>query len=718
MNEPSVLDFVKAKLKFWRKTELRIPAYPESLAPHQLDEYLEEVPLASGGGISIDLGISKPPPVARRFPWKTLIASLLALVAQSLLEPPVQHKDASLGLYLVAIGLMIWSAITQEWKVVEDDKTISEDKAKHNIRWQPLIAGMVFTAVTVTAFVNDTFGFINIVLWLAALVCVVIGFIDTIPFKVKFSSLMQCIKKGSWQVNFSWGTLLVILVVIIIIFFRIYQLNAVPPEMTSDHAEKLQDIQDVLDGQWHVFFTRNTGREAFQFYWTALVIKIFNTGISFLSLKIGMVLAGLLILPYIYLLGKEFFNKRVGLLALILVGIAFWPNIISRVGLRFPLYPLFTAPALYYLLRGLKRGTRNDFIWAGIAIGLGLHGYSPYRVVPILVVVIVMLYVLHLRKPHLQENALTGLTVSGITAVIVALPLIRYAVAHPDVFNYRFATRVSGLERELPGSPLAIFLDNLKNAMLMFGVNDGSTWLHSIPYRPALDVISAALFYLGFALLLYRYFRFRNWLDLTLLISVPFLMLPSILSLAFPEENPALNRTAGAIIPVFLIIAICLDGILSAIERASQGKTGRVAAFLTAAVLVFFSARQNYNLVFDEYLRIYREAAGNTSEMGQVIRGFIDSVGSADSAWVVGYPYWVDTRLVSIQAEVPIRDYAIWPQDFNTTLNVPSPKLFIINTEDMEDLTVLKTLYPSAMVSTYTSSIPGRDFLVMLVPSD
>src|SRR5665811_524806 len=99
----------------------------------------------------------------------------------------------------------------------------------------------------------------------------------------------------------------------------------------------------------------------------------FHTGISFISLKIGMVAAGLLTLPYLYLLAKEFWNKRVAFLALIFAGVAFWPNVISRVGLRFALYPLFTAPALYYLMKGLKNGTRNDFIWSGIAIGIGLH---------------------------------------------------------------------------------------------------------------------------------------------------------------------------------------------------------------------------------------------------------------------------------------------------------------------------------------------------------
>ncbi len=185
----------------------------------------------------------------------------------------------------------------------------------------------------------------------------------------------------------------------------------------------------------------------------------------------------------------------------------------------------------------------------------------------------------------------------GITAIVVTLPLIRYAIDNPDIIHYRLATRMSGLERPIPGNPIVIFFDNLKNAMLMFGVSDGSTWLHSIPYRPALDVITAALFYLGMALLLYRYIRYRRWTDLFFVLSVPILMLPSILSIAFPEENPVLNRTAGAIIPVYLIIAVCLDGFLAAIEKVVKGRAGRIAAFLTAVLMVYFSARQNYEFL-------------------------------------------------------------------------------------------------------------------------
>ena len=75
--------------------------------------------------------------------------------------------------------------------------------------------------------------------------------------------------------------------------------------------------------------------------------------------------------------GKEVANRRVGLLAMFFAGIAYWPNVISRVALRFTLYPTFTAPVLYFLVRGLQRRSRNDFILAGIFLGIGSARLQP-----------------------------------------------------------------------------------------------------------------------------------------------------------------------------------------------------------------------------------------------------------------------------------------------------------------------------------------------------
>ena len=86
-----------------------------------------------------------------------------------------------------------------------------------------------------------------------------------------------------------------------------------------------------------------------------------------------------------------------------------------------------------------------------------MHGYSPFRIVPILVVVAFILYMLSMRDRQKQLFVLAGLIIVILISVVVFLPLFRYSVEHPDLFYYRALTRVGSLERPLPGSPVNIF---------------------------------------------------------------------------------------------------------------------------------------------------------------------------------------------------------------------------------------------------------------------
>ena len=122
--------------------------------------------------------------------------------------------------------------------------------------------------------------------------------------------------------------------------------------------------------------------------------------------------------------------------------------------------------------------------------------------------------------------------------------------------------------------------------------DNGQIWVHSIPYRPALGIVSGAFFVLGVGLLIARYIKRRHWLDLFLLVSLPLLMMPSILSLAFPEENPSLNRTGGALVVVFLIVGLAFDGLLTALKSKGLSPGGRLvgmAAGSDAIILVGIS---------------------------------------------------------------------------------------------------------------------------------
>ncbi|MFH2040348.1 MAG: glycosyltransferase family 39 protein [Chloroflexota bacterium] len=694
MQEPSVLDYVRSKLKFWRSEKLELPPDDDNLTEPE----------------------SEPVPGRGRVPWRSLLAVVLALIGQRTFEPPSQNWMVGIGFYLMSAAFLIWAILRSEWKLAPiRSAEVSLDP--QSVRLTALIPAGFFALAAFALFGGNLFNALNLTLWILAIVFLFWAFwLRESNGGGFWTRLKNFLVQEPWQFRISRWDALVIVAIILVVFFRIYQINGVPAEPFSDHAEKILDVYDVSMGQYHIFFPRNTGREGLQMYLTVAVAALFGTGLSFLSLKIGTVLCGLATLPYMYLLGKEIGNRKVGLIALLITGITYWPNIISRVGLRFPLYPLFVAPVLYYLVRGLQRSRRNDFILAGFFLGLGLHGYSPYRIMPILVVFAIFLYLLHRQSAGNRKQIWGWLGLIVITSLFVFLPLLRYWLQNPDIFAYRAFSRLGSVEQALPGEWWQILLSNTWNALKMLNWSDGEIWVHSIPYRPALDLVSAGFFILGLILLLIRYLRERNWLDLFLILSIPFLMLPSILSLAFPSENPAMNRAAGAFIPVFLVIALAVEGLLEGIQSVMTRNSGKYLAWGVAGILLIISASQNYALVFDQYAWQFRLNSWNSSEMGQVIKQFEQTYGSADNTWIIPYPYWVDTRLPGVWAGIPNRDFAVWPEQLQETIPVQGVKLFIYNVDDTKNAELLKAYYPYGANSRFVSKTPNHDFMIFFVP--
>jgi hypothetical protein len=329
----------------------------------------------------------------------------------------------------------------------------------------------------------------------------------------------------------------------------------------------------------------------------------------------------------------------------------------------------------------------------------------------------------------------------ALTAWVFYIPQARFALEQPEVYGFRALSRVSSIERPLPGPVWQIFISNLWNALKMFNWYNGDIWVHSIPGRPALDVVSGALFLVGAVLVLIRYIRQRQWTDIFLLLSIPLLLMPSILSLAFPVENPSLNRTCGAIVPVFLFVGLALDGLLTGLgrhrpitlssnrdeakvsetENAPRTRGSRpVITFLVLAGLLFASFAQNYDLVFHQYNDQYRLSAWNTSEMGAILKQFVLTQGSADHVWIIPYPFWADTRLPPMWAGIPDRgDMAIRRENLAETLSVTQTKLFMFKPEDTETMARLRELYPQGILNLYKSDRinMGKDFYLFFVPA-
>lgn len=710
MSEPSLLDYIKSKINPKKYS------FDESF----MEEITNELEPVFQGEAKETEKPTKKKRTPGRYKYLSLLPALtLAVIGQVLLEPPDRSIWIAVVFYLFSTIIVIWSEMGSH-SVLESQTPINPGKANFNLPKNKLLylsGSFIFLVLAFFAFKPDknndiNFNFFNLLLWISSLVFFLIAFLDFDEFQGIKNKLLKIWSKKELKIKITPWMILLFISIIFVFFFRFYRLNEVLGEMFSDHAEKLLDVNDILLGKYPVFFIRNTGREFLQFYWTVLILKIFKTGISFMSLKIGTAIAGFLTLPFIYLLGKELRNKWVGLFAFVLAGIGYWPNVNARVGLRFPFYALFAAPAIYFLIRAIRSGRKNDFIYSGIAVGLGLHGYSPFRILPILLIFIIVIFFLHKSSHKIRNQVINGFLLLIITSFIVFLPLFKFSLVNPEQVAYRSMTRLTSQEKEISEPIGKIFFENLWKAETMFFYSSGTTWVNSIPGRPALDVITAALFFLGNLLVIIQYLKYKNWEDVFLIISVPFLMLPSILSLAFPQENPSLNRANGAIIPVFIISAIGLERILTSAWKFSNSKRWRSTVIGISASIIAISSFINFDLVFNQFDKQYVSNAWNTSQIGDVIKGFSTSIGNYENAFVVPSPHWVDTRLVGINAGYPTKDYALWPDQFEVLNNIKDDRLVIIRPENKEAIDQLRTMFPDGNLYNYSSGRTGKDFLI------
>jgi hypothetical protein len=487
MDEPSVLDYLKEKInpRNWGK-EGSISFLP----PRTAQETPEQKNLLA-------------------FPWKPLAALAFALIAQRLLEPTINNSTFAIILYVIAATFVVLSVYEKEWQF--PDLRLEESAAMdQTVKLTPLLVSLLLILVTFVIMSDNTFTSLNVIIWFLAIFFVVYAFWlpkKEIDLPALGRKVIDYLKKPFLNIHITSWTLLVIAVFLLAAFFHFYKIATVPLDMTSDHAEKLEDVQRVLNGQYSIFMSNNGGREAMQFYLVAAMIKWFGFGIDMTTLKVSMGLVFLFGLVFVYLLGKEIGNRWTGLLAMLFMGFASWANILERAGMRQVLVTVFVAPTLYFLLRGFRRGNRNDYVMAGIFMGIGLWGYTAFRIMPVVIGLAVLLYVLHHKEKDKRREAWLAFGMIALLTLVFFIPILRFAIQYPDAFNYRSLSRMTSLEQPVIGNYVKIFFSNAWKALTMTFWKDGSTWVNSVTDRPALDVVTAALYAIGLVVVLARLSR-------------------------------------------------------------------------------------------------------------------------------------------------------------------------------------------------------------------
>ncbi len=574
-----------------------------------------------------------------------------------------------------------------------------------------VLPALLFALIAFLELRDNTFTLTGTATWLMALALFLFAFWEVAPPRAAWRNLRWILKRQS-----RWVMAALLGVLLLGGFFYFNRLDATPAEMTSDHAEKILDTRDILNGMHPIFFERNTGREPLQFYLNALVVALGIAPLDMLALKVVGAIAGILTIPAVFLLARELFDEQVGLVAAFFFAVSIFPVAIARVGLRYPLAPLFVAWTCFFLVRALRHQSRNDFLLAGLMMGIGLNGYSPFRVMVLMVFVWCVLWLVwHMVTASEFRRFAANVVLMYTAALLVFVPLLRYLVQNPGMFSYRMATRLTSLEEPVVGNPLLIFLDNNWRALGMFNVRGDVVWVNAIPNLPVVDYFIGACFLIGVALGVYRLLR-RRELQFAWLFSALFiLLLPSTLALAFPIENPSVVR-AGGVAP-FVMIFAALPLVLMRRQLVNLGARTLADVILGGALLLVVVT--NFQLYFSVYDAQYRKTAWNATEIAETLREFAFAENDWEHIYIMSTPHWVDHRAVGIHLGLFDFDAHVIQgrKGVSAQLDDPAPKLYVLKNSDLEDALLLSELYPEGTLQKVPSRTAGRDYLAFYVPA-
>lgn len=635
------------------------------------------------------------------------------------------HQSTLIALAGVAVAIGIWFSAIMLRRV--DLRTRIDETQPGRLDSQPAPRALVISAIVLTILTflfagGNEFNGDNVFAWLLSISVFLYAFWE--PEKSgtewrawlneKIQTTRQTFHNG---MHVSPRALMLGAIMLIGIFFYFHNLDGVPAEMDSDHAEKLLDVNDIVANSLRpIFLERNTGREPLQFYLTAAFIGLTGHPIDHMALKLITALAGVLVIPFTFLFARELFDDDVAMLAALFIAFSKWPLTIARMGLRFPFTPVLIAPMMYFLFRAFKYRRRNDFLITGLLLGGGLYGYNAFRIAPILVALFAGVWLIIDQKSGRANlrRYLANIFLLFVIALVVLMPLARYLTENPGNVFYRMATRLTGVEQPIHENPINILASNLIRVLLMFNWIGDEAWPNAIPNDPALDYVAGALFLLGIVYAVYRLVRYREMAYAFVLLGLGTMLLPSALSIAFPNENPSVVRAGGAIPFVFIVVALPLVWFMRA---AKDTMLGHVGVFALTTLIILASVHANFTRYFIDFDEHYRARSWNSSEVAAAIRTF-SGVVDLNHTWILLYPHWIDTRNVAINLHALGWDQTL-PQADDARVHVDDPanKLYVLNIGDEKNLIVLQQIFPNGKAQIIRSRTPGHDFRLFYVPS-
>jgi len=448
--------------------------------------------------------------------------------------------------------------------------------------------------------------------------------------------------------------------ILIAAVLRFASLGQVPVGLYRDEAFYGLDALNVLRGQHAIYFAANNGREPMFIY--LLALSIGALGRSPFAVRLPAALISLLTVPAAFLMARELWDRRVGLVSAAILAVTLWPVHLAHIGFRVGLLPLFAALTVWQAARGWRTQRTRHWVAAGILYGLSFYTYLAVRFTPALIAL--FLIYAWFAYPHQRRATLRAAPPFALSTLIVVTPLAIYAAGNWGTFMGRgWQVLISN-----PGiggpNPWLTLARNTVSAIGMFFWRGDFSARQNLPYRPVFDPLMGVFFLAGVAIAFAR--ARRDAASALALIWTAVMLVPTILA----EDTPHFLRAVGVLPAVVVFPALALSRLSNLKENAElprrllrRGMGYWVLGIVLATSLAFTGYDYFVRYANDKAVRFWFDDAG--VQLATEINRFTGS-GWTGNEWIVPDQAPATGRRVFV-------DRAVWDGFVNTHFLVPHP---------------------------------------------
>ncbi|HPN65166.1 MAG TPA: glycosyltransferase family 39 protein [Candidatus Goldiibacteriota bacterium] len=386
-----------------------------------------------------------------------------------------------------------------------------------------------------------------------------------------------------------WEPYFVAFLLLFTMAIRFALLNDIPAGIQGHEKVQMGDIGGMAAHRNHYVWHLGASAEwpSMSVYQGIFFADIFGWNIG--SFRMQGAFWGTVTVMFFYFLARNLFSASAAAFAAVLFSTCAAQISFSRNLSPSPILYGSMLIASWLFIAALRNKKWYFFGLSGLMLGFTLHGYIAGRIMPAAFAALALFILIFRRKAGLTLKHL-GYTAAGF--LISAGPIGYFAWKEPDLY-WAYLQSVNPNQTGGPFKYIQTFINNIPMYLNAFHIKGDCNPAFQAAGKPMLEPVAQTLFPIGLvAAILMLFTPVGVYLAAFFFVA----LLPSMLG-SGGSGHPSLSRMLGVFPPIFLMIALVFDRILTVVKKYNSKKLNVIAV----AVISVFVAWGSYNGLYEYF---------------------------------------------------------------------------------------------------------------------